>query len=203
MYTPPSNRESRPEVLRDLIESYSFGTLVTTGGAGPEATHLPFLMSSDGKRLRGHMARANRQWQRFDEGPVLAIFQGPHAYISPTFYEAEFAVPTWNYVALHVTGTALIVDDPTTVRGFLDDLVAHNDEQGWTMPWQDERSDALLAAIVAFEIDIERLEGKAKLGQNRPPEDRRGMARALSASSRPGDRELAQFIADFEPREDA
>ena len=199
MYTPPSNRESRPQVLRDLIESYSFGTLVTTRDEGLEATHLPLLLDSEGKRLRGHMARANRQWQCFGEGPVLAIFQGPHAYISPTFYEADFAVPTWNYVAVHVTGTPRIIDDPASVRSLLDYLVAHNDKHGWTMPWQNERADTLLAAIVAFEIDIERLEGKAKLGQNRPPADQQSMARALSTSSRHGDRELANYIAGYEP----
>jgi transcriptional regulator len=130
MYTPLSNHESHPQVLRDLIESYSFGTLVTAGTAGLLATHLPLLLDSDGHRLRGHMARANQQWQRLDEDPVLAIFQGPHAYISPTFYEAEFAVPTWNYVVVHVTGTAHIIDDLASARGRLDELVNHSEEHG-------------------------------------------------------------------------
>jgi transcriptional regulator len=145
------------------------------------------------------MARGNAHWQTLNDGPVLAIFQGPHAYISPTYYAAEFAVPTWNYVAIHATGTARIIEDPTAVQQLLDDLIAASDGNGWTMPWHHENSAGLLAAIVAFEIDIERLEGKAKLGQNRSAEDQDRTARALAASTRPGDRELADFMAEYLP----
>jgi transcriptional regulator len=198
MYTPASNRESRPEVLRELIATYPFACLVSSGDDGPEATHLPMLLSDDGQRLRGHMARANDQWQHFANGPLLAIFRGPHAYISPTYYEAEFAVPTWNYVAVHATGTARLINDAQDVRELLDDLIVSSDRHGWTMPWQDERATGLLAAIVAFEIDIHRLEGKAKLGQNRSCADQQSTSRALATSARASDRELAHFMAEYQ-----
>mgnify|MGYP002640144407 CR=1 FL=1 len=198
MYTPASNRESRPEVLRQLIAAYPFACIVTTAGGAPEATHLPLLLSDDGKRLRGHMARANNQWRHFADAPLLAIFQGPHAYISPTYYEAAFAVPTWNYVAVHATGTARLVDDAVAVRELLDDLIASSERHGWTMPWQDEHAAGLLAAIVAFEIDIEQLQGKTKLGQSRSAADQQRTYHALSTSARAGDRELAGFMADYQ-----
>jgi transcriptional regulator len=202
MYTPPSFGEARPEVLRDLMRRYPFGTLVSTSTTGPQVTHLPFLIDEQCTRLRGHMARANAHWQTLNDGSVLAIFQGPHAYISPTYYAAEFAVPTWNYVAIHATGTARIIEDPTAVQQLLDDLIAASDTHGWRMPWQHENSAGMLAAIVAFEIDIERLEGKAKLGQNRSAEDQDRTARALATSARPGDRELADFMAEYLPRKE-
>ncbi len=149
------------------------------------------------------MARANGHWQTFSGGPALAIFQGPHAYISPTYYAAGFAVATWNYVAVHATGTARIIEDPTAVQQLLDDLTAASDTPGWTLPWQHEHCAGMLAAIVAFEIDIERLEGKAKLGQNRSAEDQDRTAHALAASARSGDRELADFMAEYLPGKEA
>lgn len=197
MYAPAANREARPDILREWIAAYPFACLASACDDGLEATHLPLLITADGQRLRGHMAHANGQWQRFGDSPVLAVFQGPHAYISPTYYEADFAVPTWNYVAVHATGTARIINDDAAVRDLLDELIAESDQHGWTMPWQDERSTGLLAAIVAFEIDITRLEGKAKLGQNRSLADQQSTSRALSASARAGDRELARFIAGY------
>ena len=106
------------------------------------------------------MARANGHWQTFSGGPALAIFQGPHAYISPTYYAAGFAVATWNYVAVHATGTARIIEDPTAVQQLLDDLTAASDTHGWTIPWQHENCAGMLAAIVAFEIDIDAWRAK-------------------------------------------
>ena len=88
MYTPPSNVESRPAVLAEWIKSYPFASLISHTSSGPEASHLPLLIDTECTRLRGHMARANKQWQRFTDDPVLTIFQGPHAYISPTFFNS-------------------------------------------------------------------------------------------------------------------
>jgi len=104
---------------------------------------------------------------------------------------------------VHACGTARIIDDLAAVRNLLDDLIANSDTYGWTMPWQDDRSSGLLAAIVAFEIDIERLEGKAKLGQNRSMADQQGTSQALNSSARAGDRELARFIEGYQPERSA
>lgn len=211
MYTPPSFREERPDVLRAIITANPFATLVCTGADGPEATHLPLLLSQDGTCLRGHMARANDQWRYLVGQPAgqpvnghadrhaLTIFHGPHAYISPTYYEADFAVPTWNYVAVHAAGPVRLLEDPQAVRALLDDLVASSDRHGWTMPWQDSRADGLLAAIVAFELEIQTITGKAKLGQNRSAEDQLGVARALQTSDHPGDQALAVYMKENAP----
>ena len=205
MYTPPSFREERPDVLRAVMAANPFATLVSTGAAGPEATHLPLLLNEDGTCLRGHMARANDQWRHLADQPsgqpadhpALAIFHGPHAYISPTYYEADFAVPTWNYVAVHAAGPVRLLEEPQATRALLNDLVASSDRHGWTMPWQDSRADGLLAAIVAFKLEIQTITGKAKLGQNRSAADQLGVARALQASDHAGDQALATYMEDY------
>lgn len=200
MYTPPSFRESRTEVLHDWIRQYPFASLVVGDVDGLQATHIPLLLSDDGTQLLGHVARANPVWKSFDgDHPVLAMFHGPHAYISPASYVSDFAVPTWNYVAVHAHGAAVVHDDPSRARDTLDRLVQASDRQGWRMDWADERADGLLQAIVAFGIHITLLEGKAKLGQNRPADDQQSMAQALTASSDPHERDLAAFTAHYLP----
>jgi transcriptional regulator len=178
MYIPAAFRETRLEVLHALIREHSFATLVSQLNGELFATHLPILLDAnrgDHGTLRGHMARANPHWHSFSEGqPALVIFQGPHAYISPNWYLAEQAVPTWNYSAVHAYGTPSIVSDWPTVRSLLEDTVA-TFESGLAQPepWTIERAtsdyiEKLAQGIVAFEMPISRLEGKRKLSQNRP-----------------------------------
>ena len=135
--------------------------------------------------LLAHMARANPQWQHFAaDQEVLVVFQGPHAYISPAWYESEFAVPTWNYLAVHAYGIAQLVTDPAAVQVMLDRLVDTHETPRpapWRFTWT-ERHVNLLKGVVAFTIEISRLEGKAKLSQNRPLEDRSGVIEALQNS---------------------
>lgn len=193
MYTPPSFREERPEVLHALIRENSFGTLVTHGAAGITASHLPFILRDEpGEQpvLLGHMARANDQWQSFPTGTeVLVIFQGPHAYISPSWYETELSVPTWNYAVVHAYGTPRLIEDLASVRALLNATVSTY-EAGFERPWSadhlpDEFVEKLSRAIVAFEIPIGRLEGKFKLGQNRGEADQRGAVEGLRRQSDP------------------
>jgi transcriptional regulator len=178
MYIPAAFRETRLEVLHALIREHSFATLISQLDGEPFATHLPFLLDAtrgDHGTLRGHLARANPHWHSFADGqPALVVFQGPHAYISPNWYLAEQAVPTWNYSAVHAYGTPSIVSDWPTVRTLLEDTVA-TFESGLGQPeaWTIERDSAdyiekLAQGIVAFEMPITRLEGKRKLSQNRP-----------------------------------
>ena len=201
MYIPAAFRETRPEVLHRLIHEHSFATLVSQLDGELFATHLPILLdASRGQHgtLIGHMARANPHWHAFNlDGPeTLVIFQGPHAYISPGWYVAEQAVPTWNYEVVHAYGRPTLLDEATRVRTLLEETVGRF-EADLPQPWStaragDEYITKLAQAIVAFEIPISRLEGKRKLSQNRPVKDARGAAAGLHAQGDP----LGQVVAD-------
>ncbi len=175
MYIPAAFRESRLEVLHALIREHSFATLVSHVDGQLFATHLPLLLDparGPNGTLRGHMARANPHWRSFERGDeALVIFQGPHAYISPNWYVAEQAVPTWNYSVVHAYGTPVLVEDAGGIRALLDDTVATFEapfaEQWSTARAGDEYISHMAQAIVAFEVGITRLEGKRKLSQNR------------------------------------
>ncbi len=187
MYIPKPFEERRPEVLHDLIRQHSFGTLVSHGAEGMTATHLPLLLDAGRGphgTLMGHVARANPQWRSFSESvELLAIFQGPHTYVSPAWYEAPLSVPTWNYAAVHAYGIASLLEGETDLIRLLETMVrtyeAGNPEP-WRMKLPDSYLQPLLRAIVGFEIPITRLEGKLKLSQNRSPADQRGVIDALT-----------------------
>lgn len=200
-YIPPAFEETRLDVLHAFMREHSFATLVTTGSDGlPEATHVPLLLDTEPGELgtlTGHLARANRQWERLAAGEALVLFQGPHAYISPGWYESTPAVPTWNYVVVHARGTARLIEDPPAVRALLSRMVRVY-ESAFTEPWSDEGLPEdwvtrLQGAIVAFEIEITQLQGKFKLSQNRPAADQRRVAQVLAQSPDPAVRHLAQL----------
>ena len=184
MYTPAAFSESDQEKLFDFIEQFSFGLLVTQSDDGLVATHLPLLLDRTAGQFgcfRGHMARANPQWQTADRR-VLVVFSGPHTYISPRWYEAENVVPTWNYVAVHAYGTLQLVDDPTATLQILGDYVT---TYGRSMPdpWQLDTSGDFMAnmarSVAAFRIEITRMEGKWKLSQNQSRERQEKVVDAL------------------------
>jgi transcriptional regulator len=186
MYIPAHFALNDPPRLHDFIEQHSFGLLVSQHGDEPFATHLPFLLRrNEGSRgvLVGHMARANPHWQFANAKPVMAVFAGPHAYISPAWYEADHVVPTWNYVAVHVYGTLQTIHDSDALTGILRDSLAEFEDP--ISPWKfDSASDfasKLLQQIVGFRIEITRMEGKWKLNQNHPRERREKVIRALRA----------------------
>ncbi len=160
MYIPATFAQTDSERLFALIESHSFGLLVSVADGDIVATHLPFLVERDAPpcgRLVGHLAKANPQWRSLEGREVLCVFSGPHAYVSPSWYETENVVPTWNYLAVHVYGTCRLVEDPAATARIVGDFVATY-EQGMPSPWQLETGtpffDKLLKAIVGFEIDI-------------------------------------------------
>ncbi len=200
MYRPKAFVISDTQQLHSFIEQYSFATLVSSVDGNPFATHLPFLFDPDTSEhgvLLGHMARANPHWQTFSAGQaVLVIFQGPHSYISPSWYETAPAVPTWNYAAVHVYGVPRIIEDSERLAVLVDRLTAVY-EAGMPQPWPgDVPADfkqKLLKAIVGFVIDITHIEGKFKLGQNRPLEDQEAVAQRLATQADPVAQELGKL----------
>jgi transcriptional regulator len=209
MYTPRHFRLDDPQAIAKVMRAHSFGTLVTAFDGEPLATHLPFVFEADRGphgTLVTHMARANPQWQQFSRyqsegGLALAIFQGPHSYISPSWYpDDEPTVPTWNYVTVHAYGRPLILDDPAEVRALLDQLVDTN-EAGLDPEWSlSSQADGYLEqrarGIVAFELPLERIEAKAKLSQNRPDDVRIGAAASLEAQGWPDSSDMARLMRD-------
>ncbi|HUH85020.1 MAG TPA: FMN-binding negative transcriptional regulator [Stellaceae bacterium] len=196
MYVPTDFNEDRVPVLHAAIREIAFGTLVTLGTDGLTASHVPMLVepgSSPLGTLWGHLARANPQWQTVrHDVPALAIFAGPNAYISPSWYATKQAtgkvVPTWNYVAIHAYGALRIIDDAAHARAHLERLTQTH-EAGRAQPWAiDDAPEAFIAGmlkgIVSFELAIERLEGKWKMSQNRPAEDRAGVVAGLKQEGR-------------------
>jgi transcriptional regulator len=186
VYLPPHFTETREEVLLAHIERYDFGLLVTQEG-GLIASQVPFLIERrDGKLfLLGHLARPNPQCAALDNGEALVIFHGPHAYISPSWYSAGPAVPTWNYASVHAYGTPRATTDKDWLRDLLRRL-SERHEAREAAPWrmQDQPVpflDGMLNGIVGFEIAVSRLEGKFKLSQNRPAADRPRIIAALDA----------------------
>ena len=189
MYTPSAFAESRPEVLCALLRQHPLASLVSHGPEGLEAAHLPLLYFPEQGVLRGHMARANRQWEAMTaSGEVLAIFNGPQHYISPNWYPSKQehgqVVPTWNYVAIHVHGVATVTHDQAWL---IENVRALTDAQEAAQqhPWKVDDAPAdyiegLARAIVGIEVKITRLEGKWKVSQNRSVEDRAGVSAGLA-----------------------
>lgn len=201
MYIPAFNRVDDDKKIDHLIDRYGFATLITQKGRVPFASHLPVLRErrSDGTRiLRSHMARANPQWQYFNaDSEVLCVFFGPHAYISPSWYQMQHTVPTWNYAVVHVYGKAAIVNEIAALRQIVLDTTAKYESmmpRPWQIPLSDSEMDEMLKAVVGFSIEVTRVEGKFKLGQNRSREDQDGMLKGLISSPDAASRELASFI---------
>jgi transcriptional regulator len=193
MYIPKHFEQADEGVLWDFIGEHSFGTLLTVVDGRPFASHLPFLSNRDLRVLHCHVARANPQWQQIASAShVLAIFSGPHAYISPTWY-AEPGVPTWNYAVVHALGEARSVVDPDHTRSHVEALAA-TFERGRAAPWVPEYDTRRLAGIVGIEIRVASLEGKFKLSQNRSAADRAGVVEQLMASGSDNDAALARLM---------
>ncbi|HKW80990.1 MAG TPA: FMN-binding negative transcriptional regulator [Casimicrobiaceae bacterium] len=185
LYIPPSFASDDRAVLARLVGEHPFATLISTGAGEPRVSHLPLLHVADPEphgALIGHMARANPHWRHFADGRTLAIFHGPHAYVSPSWYAAPATqVPTWNYAVAHVHGHADLVDRDatlTTLQAMIDRFEGGRREP-WRLQLEGARLDAMVGAIVAFRIAIERVDVKLKLSQNKDPEDVKRVARAL------------------------
>lgn len=186
MYTPKFNQVQDRAVLIEAMRAYSFAILF---GATPEteaqATHLPLVVKDEGPHgiLEGHFARANRHWQTLAGRETLVVFPGPHSYVSPSLYEEELSVPTWNYIAVHAYGTLTLVEDDAGKEALLAGLIAAHDpayaEQWRSLPEGYRRT--MLGNIMGFRIPIERIEGKFKISQNRNERERHSVQAAQAA----------------------
>jgi len=192
MYTPPSFALSDETLIREIVADYGFATLVTQNDRGLEAAHIPLLWAPRG--LVGHLARANRF---FEEGlAALAIFSGPHAYVLPTWYDSTPAVPTWNYLAVHVSGT-LHEETPEDTELQLSELVKRYEPNAAAYAFAAlpaEYRNRMQRGIRAFRLAITRVEAKAKLSQNHSPERIRRVIERLEASTDQNARDLARYM---------
>lgn len=187
MYLPAPFQAPDRDIVLDLIETAPFATLVSFGDE-PWVSHLPLTLCRERGAwgtLRGHLAAANPHGRRFDgRREALAVFHGPHAYVSPRWYADPEAPPTWNYAVVHAWGRPVPIEDPARRAALLDELAARHETGPLALAGPARRS--LERAILAFELEIERVDAKFKLGQNRSPADRAGMLEALE---RGGERE--------------
>lgn len=204
MYVPRHFSIEDRQRLIAFMRANSFALLTTVADGEPFVSHLPLLYREDGGphgRLVGHMARANPQWRHFSaESRALVVFWGPHAYISPAWYDTPNQVPTWNYQTVHAYGTPRIVEDQAEVLATLRQLV-DTYEGGFDTPWRMETlppglAEGMTRGIVAFEIVIERLEGKAKLSQNKSVKDREQAAAMLDTLGGEDNERTAALMRD-------
>lgn len=206
MYPNPAFRLDHLPSLHQHLQTHALALLVSQSASGPQVSHLPLWLDPDEGpygTLYGHLACSNPQATALvEQGQVLAVFQGPQAYVSPSFYpgKAEHGrvVPTWNYQAVHARGTVEVFDDPERLLPLLERLTDQH-EAGRAQPWrvQDAPADYLqgmLRAIRGLRLPIDDLQGIAKLSQNRNAADREGVRQGLAASPVPGDQALAALI---------
>lgn len=205
MYIPPAFREDDPAAIQAVIEQARLSQLVTATEQGLIATPLPlFLVKEEGPygTLYGHVARANPQWKLAPQGEAMALFLGPHAYVTPNWYvtkqETHKVVPTWNYIAVHAYGAVEFFEDADRLRDVVTRLTALHERDSAT-PWAvgdapETFIAAQLRAIVGLRLPISRIDAKRKMSQNRSAEDRAGVTTGLAASERASDREVAALI---------
>ena len=188
MYNPKINQENDLTTQQDFMMAHNFAILVTQQDGQLNATHLPLVLDrerGDSGTLIGHMARANKQWQTFGDNEVMVIFNGPHAYISPTWYEEHPSVPTWNYATVHAYGVPHITEGRQATDDALHGLVKNQEKDRnpeWVMDLPTDYMDMMRKAIVAFEIKITRLEGKFKLSQNKTESEKQNVIAELLQS---------------------
>ncbi|WP_144499303.1 FMN-binding negative transcriptional regulator [Bacillus sp. FDAARGOS_235] len=197
MYIPKYFAIQDEEMKYETIEQNSFATLFSQHNGEPYATHLPLLLNRETLTLYGHFARPNAQWKDSENQQVLAIFQGPHSYISPSWYETNKAVPTWNYVAVHVYGELEVVEDKQELLNSLQDLVHKYEDPQSTYSLDDVDPDymaGLSKGIVGFKIKISKIEGKAKLSQNHSIERRNLVVEKLEKVGSEGSKRIAELM---------
>ncbi|UOF90002.1 FMN-binding negative transcriptional regulator [Fodinisporobacter ferrooxydans] len=187
MYIPASFEIHDTEEMVQFIRQNSFGILFSQVNERPFATHLPLLIEQGATRkqtLLGHFAKANPHWRKLDGAEVLIVFQGPHAYISPSWYVEKQAVPTWNYVAVHVTGKCRIIQDERQLHSLLMETVRFYEPNSSLLDHLDEEFYVKLEkAVVGFEIEVAAMEGKAKLSQNKSADTIRAVIDGLRNSN--------------------
>lgn len=197
MFIPECFTIDDEEAIYDFIEEYSFATLFSQHNGEPYATHLPLLLDRDQFALYGHMARANKQWEEVGNQQVLAVFHGPHCYISPIYYETTKAVPTWDYVSIHVYGKMEIVSEKNVILHTLNSLVNKYEKADSSYHYLDLDSsmvEGMIRELVAFKIKITKIEAQAKLSQNHPVERQEMIVKHLENNPNQNDKQIAALI---------
>src|SRR5437762_7844388 len=204
LYIPPSFAAKDRAAIARLVHDYPFATLITPSTPEPWVSHIPLLMTDAGEphgTLIGHFARANPHWQHAAGTHSIAMFHGPHAYVSPSWYEEPAqAVPTWNFTSVHVHGPLAIFDDATKTRGVLDALIDRFENHRpapWKLALSDRQRDAMMGAIVGFEMPIRRIDAKFKLSQNRSRDDRLRVIEALGCEGYSAATETAVWMQAY------
>lgn len=201
MYIPPYYKQTDEQKLVDFMKAFNFASLISSTNDEIRATHLPFVIEHRGDKiyLVSHLAKANPQWNEFIEKELLVIFQGPHGYVSPTHYEKQQNVPTWNYIAVHAYGKATIIDENEQVVALMEKMIFAF-EPAFIKQWNILSTDyknAMLTGIVAFEIEVSRLEGKFKLSQNKTEKEQERIATHFDSSTNVNEQALATAMKNL------
>lgn len=198
MYTPNHFIIKDQDEAVSFMQKYSFATIISTKNNRPEATHLPFITEKreDKLYLLSHFAKANPQAGIITDGEVLVIFSEPHAYISPSHYEKQANVPTWNYVAVHAYGKAGVLPDTNDKLELLKQTI-NIYEPAYLQQWDSLPESfrlGLLNGITAFEIEVTELQGKKKISQNKTSAEREKIIASLSQSDNTNERDIANYM---------
>jgi transcriptional regulator len=197
MYIPKHFQLNDEEMIYDFIKEYSFATLFSQHNGEPYATHLPLTLNKGENALYGHFARPNEQWEDIGNQQVLVVFQGPHCYISPSWYETSMAVPTWNYVSIHIYGRLEVIENQKIILDSLNDMVNKYEkpDSSYNLNEIDSRFiEGMSKGIVAFKINITKIEAKAKLSQNHPVERQQLVIKQLENSSEQNNLQIASLM---------
>lgn len=197
MYIPKHFEIKDQDVIENFIEKYSFATLFSQHNGEPCATHLPLILKKDEQALYGHFARPNEQWKDADNQQVLVVFQGPHCYISPSWYETTKAVPTWNYLSIHLYGKMEMIEDGKIIFDSLNDMVKKYESTDSPYNLNNVESSYIVGmskGIVAFRIKITKIEAKAKLSQNHPVERQELIINQLESTSNQDNIQVAALM---------
>jgi transcriptional regulator len=197
MYIPKQFIIDDENIIYNIIKENGFATLFSQHNGEPYATHLPLMLNKSDNALYGHFARPNEQWKDAENQQVLVVFQGPHCYISPSWYETMKAVPTWNYVSIHLYGKMEIIEDGKVILDSLNDLV--NKYESPDSPYnldavEPSFIEGMSQGIVAFRIKITKIEAKAKLSQNQPVERQELIIKNLENTSKQDNLQVASLM---------
>jgi transcriptional regulator len=201
MYSPKHYIENREDLVHEVLRDYSFATMISVSNNEPIISHLPVVFDAERNILMSHCAKANPHWKHFhNENPVTVIFNGPHAYVSPAWYQPDpDNVPTWNYVSVHISGAAKIIEDNQEAWLIMNKLVNHYEnyyQTGWSLPPEpnEELNRDIQHGIVVFEISISKINAKFKLSQKQNPQDRNSVIENLPRYSGEQGKRLSDFM---------
>lgn len=200
MYIPKTNLVTDTEEIVAFMQQFSFATIITAKNNYPAATHLPFIVSTrDGKViLTSHFALANEHWKEIEDGVCLVIFSEPHAYISPKHYDSLLSVPTWNYISVHAYGRGKLITGPEETSAILEKTILAYEEE-YKKQWDNLPIDFKLKmqkGLVGFEIEVDDLQAKKKLSQNKTQGEQQRIIDDLSDSGNGHERQIADFMKE-------